>query len=619
MANRVNIDMTATERGLFDKIAKLEASNEKLVSQYKRLAGESRKAGKSGKEDVDGIGKSIDTAVAKTATWALGLKAANAVISEISSGLDGIIAKRMEAMGKLQGREFGFAQLAQLAGGDKTKYEELKAQASALFKGGGAATASQAGDIIFAAESTGMNTPENRKLLQEQYSAFRGNTEQMIRDAASIRYAFGEAQTGDLRAIVSQALAASQVANARVDEVMNTAAANAQGAQLLQWTPQQQFSSIAALSKVMPIEKAGTTLSAFAMGLTKEESMAEKPLPEQLGVIGDQSIEQLREWIGADLAAQIEADLPNMILKDGKKRTKPFKDMTLKEALKKASGMTEAETAEAFGPYAAQIKAALDKKMNFVGMSPIEALTTIQSWHQTPEQLAKKFPKKGIAAYGALIAPEVFPLLQESIDRQAAARSGDLAGATSKLTADDPGVALSKGLRASTATTEMSRDYMGKVTALSEAVKEDYDRALKDAGVPWQWRALHKAVRWSVEKFAPLGGEETAGAEKMITDFGQPSARAQMWGLQREKETGKYPADLIPQIAEDLRAYDKTTGMDGWERFAARMEAVANKMDTAGDKQLEAAKKEPSINTWFGGPRGPVQARPATASGVDRR
>jgi hypothetical protein len=438
VGNTLDINMGADAKKVIREFERITAENAKLTAQLQKMGEKGKEGGGKVKEGADGASAAIESSIKKIVTWGASFLSVQKIIGEIKAGLDDIAAKRLEAMGKVQAGEFGIAALSQQALGDDSKLQELIRQSNEIMAKRGAQTMDEATGTVFALESSGMNTEANRQLLIDLYAELRGQTAQFAKDASGLIFAFGEEQVGDLRDVASKSFAAAKFSRAHAEELLAAAASNAQGAQLLKWSDEEQMAAVTALSKVMPIERAGTTAGAMALALTKEESMAGKPLPEQLGVLGTMKLsdEQLRGFLGADLSEQLEAALPTLAMKEGGKTKRPFKGLSLKEALVKAGGLTEAETADAFGPLADQLKAALDEKTSFVGKGLIKTIEEIQAFGFTPEQLALMFPRRGVAGFTNLA--NMLPLVKEIIAAQGGAQSGDVAGLVAAASAKRP-------------------------------------------------------------------------------------------------------------------------------------------------------------------------------------
>jgi hypothetical protein len=455
--------------------------------------------------------------------------------------------------------------------------------------------------------------------------------------------AFGPKETGDFRAVTSKALAAQAFANATAQQLMAKSAESAAGGKLLGWTDEEHMAIVAELSKTLGIEKAGTGASQFELALTKEESMGGKPLPEQLAVYkqGKFTEAQIRKDMGEELFASLEAALPSMSMKDGKKTVKPFKGLTVKEALTKGAEMTEAEAADAFGPFAAEINAVFEKNTAAVGKTLMQTLAEIRESGLSPEQLAHKFPKKAVVAMGMLTTDEAYGRISQTIQAQIEAERTDRAGATAKLSREDPSTDIPRQLRIAQAKQDISREAIGKAEGIATAAIQEYDLALKDAGVPFIVRFGGKKILQGEEKLLGLGGP-MAGPEHVVSRIGTPEQRAQFAGIKEEEKTGYYDVARVSAAAEAINAADRAPRgqygthlsnreMEWYDRAAknneiqldaravADMQRAANTSAAAADKFNAVADK---MGSWFGGagaPRAALQGASAGNSGVDRR
>jgi hypothetical protein len=628
VGNTLDINMGADAKKVIREFERITAENAKLTAQLQKMGEKGKEGGGKVKEGLGSVDSAISTSIRSIVSWGASFASVGTIVNEIKSGLDYIAQERLMAMGVGASNAMAYAGLSQFGA---TKAPVLKAQAESLWGGEGATEKmrgakdlDQAAAIVEALEAGGRNTEENREFLRSQYTVMKGETLQFAKDAGQLIRVFGETETGGLKAIADKALALREagLTGMPAHELAGKSAETAAAASLIGWTSKENMAVQAVLSKSLGAEKASSAMNAMMIALTKEESMAGKPLPAKLGVLkeGKFTDERMRQLLEPELAARLEAALPSLKMKEGGKTTHPFKGLSLTESMEKAAGFTEAETKQAFGPFAEEINAALEKNTSFVGKGAVNTIKEIIAKGYTEQELTGIFSRRSVLGFTEL--SKNMPLLEQALAVQEGAQGK--AGMAATTAMGMPEVRSAEAAASAVQRGELADKGMGIMGNYAKAAVEGVLADMEKRGVSHFTQERFK--RWA-ERVQYYKGEE--GAKSVIQTTGTIALQKTALGpgsVNREVSPTPTAIDVIRGTRQEQRARENAEPARGiflsmMDVIVARLgeltEKSANAQAQASDAQIKAAD---AMNR-LAGQRSPsaLQGAPAAATGVDRR
>lgn len=312
------------------------AALQRIIKQEKALGQAAADGGKKSRQaskQATGGMQNLAGAVFKGTLAYGGLTLA---IGKATAAVKALDAAREAAAERARGAEAGLASLAQLAGGDPAKLQRLMAGARDIYRRGGAETMAGAARTMFALESAG--AAGQRGFFADLFGIVP-DVAMMARAATTMQTAIGKAEAGNLRQIVSKALAASKHAPATVEALLEAGARGGVSAEALRISDEELLAATALMSKATgTAELGGTTVAALltamqrlggfgglglmggieklgAMGLTEQQMvklLGRKEAYRAFGVLGRMGPEMA--MIQADMLAAQEQDLAGRVI-----------------------------------------------------------------------------------------------------------------------------------------------------------------------------------------------------------------------------------------------------------------------------------------------------------------
>jgi len=221
------------------------AAGDQMGAGLKNAAGAAQRAGRQFKDAGDHGKKAFGaTALAGLKSYAAGMLSIGVGVGTVKKALEEMEQVRVAAGERVSVAAEPLSQLAQLAGGDKTKLGTLLAAVRASREEGGY-TAQQAAALQFTLESLGEG--KNRAF----FAGFRHITDptKLAEGAATLKAAFGEKEAGTTREIVNKLLAASAVSKTTVEQFAPAATIAAQTSREIGASDEELLGSMAILSR----------------------------------------------------------------------------------------------------------------------------------------------------------------------------------------------------------------------------------------------------------------------------------------------------------------------------------------------------------------------------------
>lgn len=163
-----------------------------------------------------------DQGIASLLRYATGLVSITALISEFKANLEAVSQKADEMAEKMQARKGTRGSLAQVAT-SKEDFQKLLSMSNQLMESGATSDRKDADRIVFALRSTGQESALGT-FADVARTDLAGNIDQLINATDSLKKAFGEGETGDVRALLSKSLAVSAVSQKDMTDIaVNTA------------------------------------------------------------------------------------------------------------------------------------------------------------------------------------------------------------------------------------------------------------------------------------------------------------------------------------------------------------------------------------------------------------
>lgn len=194
----------------------------KAMDRASRSTGKMRRHARGADRDVNAMTKSAGALLGRWLSIGAAVGAATTALREHNR-----ISR--EAGNAVTATEPGFAKLAQIATSEQD-LDRLIKSARGVFTAGGAATQSQASDVVFALESAGAAT--HTRFFSELFPMV-AQPQVMADAAAAILTNFGQQETGGFRALVSKAFAASADSKTSAEQILEGASVSAPMAGLM--------------------------------------------------------------------------------------------------------------------------------------------------------------------------------------------------------------------------------------------------------------------------------------------------------------------------------------------------------------------------------------------------
>lgn len=285
----------------------IDAETAKAIREMTRFAQKQREvergtesAGRSARKS----GAGFDRAVGGLRNYAAGLLSVGSAAGLAMKALSDLNAERNRSAGLQKEQERGMGGLAQLAAGDVDKLRRLEQDAKSLYAQGGATSLDAAANTVFSLESAGELSSVNRNLFGELYK-LNIDPAVMARSLATLKTSMGAEETGGSAAIVSKALAASKVAPASADQLLEAAARSGVNAAALGLGDEEVLSGTALLSKAAGTpERAATQMNSLLASLREKGGFEGLSLAESVEKIRARGLsdKRLKKFLGREEA-----------------------------------------------------------------------------------------------------------------------------------------------------------------------------------------------------------------------------------------------------------------------------------------------------------------------------
>lgn len=248
----------------------LEAEEAKAVQAFLRVVDAQKKAEGQFRRTTDEGKKqnlSFDKGVMSLAKWAGGFVTATAAIGAATKALQFHNAEIDKASARTRQSEAGLGQLSQLAGGDVATMKRMVEEAKKTSTTGGIGL-DAAAKLQFNLESFGI--ADQRELFASLIGTV-DDPSAAAEAAVTLRQAFGEKETGSVRAILNKGLAASSTSKTNLNALLSNSAQIAPGVAAVGGTDEEALSSLAILSKARRSpEMAATEINALTKVLMRQ-------------------------------------------------------------------------------------------------------------------------------------------------------------------------------------------------------------------------------------------------------------------------------------------------------------------------------------------------------------
>lgn len=232
-------------------------------------------------------------------------------IALIRMAWDEVAQAKQKAFDVNREARFKSGQLRQLAD-TQGEYDELRNKQRELFASGATRTLGEAGQIVFDITSAGLMEDASFRLLKELGKT--GTIEDLSGFAQTITRlssAFGAAEAGGTKAIISKAFAASEFSSANVPQLLSAAAKVGPVANLLKLTDEETMAAITALSKTGTAEDAATALSSLLYSTAEQPEFEGMSIAERVRKLRSMNLSagEMKEFLGRKEAVRAYSDL----------------------------------------------------------------------------------------------------------------------------------------------------------------------------------------------------------------------------------------------------------------------------------------------------------------------
>lgn len=274
-AKRV-FDETRTPQERF--IQKKEQLN-RLLEKGKIEWGTYRRAVHQAHAEMNSATGSAEKGTLAATAWGLAGKAAATVfaggLAEVKRLMDQVDQKYKEAAERNKGAFFGLGSLMQLAHTPE-EAKKLRGQAVDFYAKGGGENLDQAARMVFQIYSA--QQQENLPFLREAMaSGMIQQPGEVAASAVALQTTLGKKRTGDIRALMSRGLAASEVAPATMEEILRAAAGAGGAAGMAGVDVNELLASVAWASKgAQSAEMGGTVVNRLLTAFAEYGRMSDK-------------------------------------------------------------------------------------------------------------------------------------------------------------------------------------------------------------------------------------------------------------------------------------------------------------------------------------------------------
>ncbi|RQV98644.1 hypothetical protein EH220_03055 [bacterium] len=232
-------------------------------------------------------------------------------IALIRLAWDEVAQAKQKAFDVNREARFKSGQLRQLAD-TQAEYDELRKKQRELFASGATRTLGEAGQIVFDITSAGLMEDASFRLLKELGRT--GTIEDLSGFAQTITRlssAFGAAEAGGTKAIISKAFAASEFSSANVPQLLSAAAKVGPVANLLKLTDEETMAAITALSKTSTAEDAATALNSLLYSTAEKPEFEGMSIAERVQKLRSMNLKagEMKEYLGRKEAVRAYSDL----------------------------------------------------------------------------------------------------------------------------------------------------------------------------------------------------------------------------------------------------------------------------------------------------------------------
>lgn len=289
---QVAFEMSAETEAAVRNLNRAAGGVDKLVAEMRQLKTEGAAAKKASTYSDSAI-SNVGRMVAQYASMA-------AAITAAKTGLEAMVRMEDQAAQRSRQEQQGIGFLAQIAGGDEQRFQQLRAQNRAYFLQGAAETEAAAASDTFAFVSAGVDQYQNL-FGRMKAAGVLGDPASLARGATAITSAVGEAEAGSGIDVMSKVFAAGSASKFSAEEIAKEAAKAGVVARNLKWTDEDLLAGMVALSDVAGPSEAATQLKSFGAGIAELMGDTEKmsrfglsaaqlrgrSLPEQARALGD--------------------------------------------------------------------------------------------------------------------------------------------------------------------------------------------------------------------------------------------------------------------------------------------------------------------------------------------
>lgn len=245
----------------------------------------------------DGLGRAVQR-TAKESTGATDAMVAGltAVASVAASALANLRElSQVEADRQRQAAK-GFAELAQLSGGDINATIENAIQARVLFGQGVGSSQDEASKLVFALKSAGANSPETRQMFAD-FGNTIDNPAQFGQSLRQLQAGFGD-ESGSIRELASKVLKASEDSPSTAPELAAAAAGTGELARSLGIPVEEALALTAIIAEKSSASEARTRVNALLKAVAQDKRSTQAA--QEGGLVG----------VSDSLSARGLADLP---------------------------------------------------------------------------------------------------------------------------------------------------------------------------------------------------------------------------------------------------------------------------------------------------------------------
>lgn len=303
---QVVLEMTADELKALRAMQRLQRQQEKIEQKMKDVAKSGQRAGNTIRRSFK---KTQDEAfgpraISQIKSYAASFLSVTAAVQGVTSAIRAMDQARQAAGTRAAGAEAGFAQLAQLSGGNPLQLQRDIQTATALFASGGAGSQDEASRILFSAKSAGF---ENELGVLADLYGIVPDTAGLARSSATLISSFGRAETGGLTQTISKGFGASAFSPSSVDALLQAAAGGAEFANQLGLSDEELLAAIAvAATGAGSAEQGGVNVAELLGSLVEKGGFVGKPLEESIREISasGRTPDQLKAFFGRKSAVK---------------------------------------------------------------------------------------------------------------------------------------------------------------------------------------------------------------------------------------------------------------------------------------------------------------------------